>query len=36
MDKKSPKKTAIKNLKTSLNKTKTKTNFFETSFKIIY
>jgi len=36
MDKKSPKKTALKNLKTSLNKTKTQTKFLKTSFKTIY
>lgn len=36
MDKESLKITALKNLKTSLNKTETQINFFETNFKIIY
>ena len=36
MDKKSTKKIALKNLITSLNKTKTQANFFETWSEIIY
>ena len=36
MDKKSTKKIALKDIITSLNKTKTQTNFFETCSEIIY